>query len=136
MKTTLFLSSTLVLAAACSGPRTNVTERDAYGNYVTTADYQSMDRASFTIAMREGLEDYERRLVDLRQRANELGGDALKEFSDYQEELDEKRVDFENEMERTEATLAENWPDQRERTLDAYYELRDHLDEAFEEVLE
>lgn len=136
MKTTILLSTALVLAAACSSPRSHVSEQDAYGNYVTTSDYHAMDRTSFMSAMQAGLADFERRMDELRERANELGGDALKEFSDYADELAQKKTTFENELQRSEATLVDDWPDQRERTLDAYYDLRDNLSEAYEDVFD
>lgn len=137
MKTIFKLTPLLLLsAAACSSPRTNVTEQDAYGNYVTTSNYQSMDRAEFESAMRAGLENYDQLIADLRLRANELGGDALKEFSDWQEKLDGKRTTFVSELEKGHATLADDWGDQRQRTLDSYNDLRDCLDTAYEEVLE
>jgi hypothetical protein len=136
MKTLYKLTPFLILAAACSSPRTNVTEKDSHGNYVTTSDYQSMDRTEFEASIKAGLKDFDRNLVDLRTRANELGGDALKEFSDWADKLAAKRTTVVSELERGDATLADDWPDQRQRTLDAYDSLREDLDEAFEDVLE
>lgn len=133
------LTCTLVLsllASSCAGPSREVTARDTHGNYATTSDYRAMQRTEFRAAMRAGLADYDERVDMLRDRANKLGGDVLSEFSDWQEDLAEKRVTFVNELERTEAVLAENWPDQREATLESYYEMRECLDEAYEEVLE
>jgi hypothetical protein len=95
-----------------------------------------MERTEFQVAMKSGLQDYERRLTDLRWRANELGGDSLKEFSDWADKLEDKRLEFENELKRSEAALADDWADQRERTVEAYDSLRKALDEAYEEVLE
>ena len=136
MKAALLISSLALITTACSSPRSNVTEQDASGNYVTTSEYQSMERTEFQVAMKAGLQDYERRLTDLRWRANELGGDSLKEFSDWADKLEDQRLEFENELKRSEASLADDWADQRERTVEAYDSLRKMLDEAYEEVLE
>ncbi len=136
MRTLISLPLLLIATAACSSPRTDVTEQDRHGNYVTTSDYQAMERAEFQTAMRAGLADFDSRVTQLRQRANELGGESLEEFSEWAEELKEKRVDFVNHLNQTEAALVGAWPDQREDTLESYNDLRDCLDEAYEEVLE
>jgi TolA-binding protein len=136
MKHLILITSLLALSTACSSPRSNVTEQDAYGNYVTTSDYQSMERTEFQVAMKAGLKDFDARLADLRGRANELGGDSLKEFSDQAEKLDELRTDFVNELEKADASLEDDWAEQREHTVEAYDKLRKGLDHAYDEVLE
>lgn len=122
--------------AACEGPRTQVTQRDAAGNYITTADYEAMERSEFETAMHAGLQDFDERMSKLRERANELGGEPLAEFSDWAEDLEGKRVAFVNELVRTESALVDDWPERRSETLEAYYDLRECLDEAYEDVLE
>jgi hypothetical protein len=136
MKAVILVTPLLILSAACSSPRSNVTEQDSQGNYVTTSEFQSMERTEFQVAMKAGLQDFDKRLTDLRWRANELGGDSLKEFSDWADDLEEKRTEFENELKRSDAALADDWAEQRERTVEAYDSMRKALDEAYEEVLE
>lgn len=126
----------LPLAFACKGPDSNVTVRDEQGNYVTTSDFRSMDRAGFLHAMSAGLADFDQQLDDLRERANTLGGDALQTFAKRSETLQEKREHFVNQIARAEAALEKNWPDRREETLEAYHDLREELDEAYEDTLD
>ena len=126
----------IALAASCSSPRTNVTKQDAQGNYITTSEFNSMEREDFRESMRAGLADFDQRMAQLRKRANELGGDHLSEFADWSTTLEEKRTSFNNELEQTKAVLANDWPDQRAATLECYYDLRECLDEAYNEVLE
>jgi len=135
-KTNYPLIALLVGLAACENTRSQVTQKDAQGNYITTSEYQSQDRAKFETAMREGLADFDQRVDQLRKRANELGGDSLSEFAECSDELQEKRVTFVNELERTKAVLADDWPSQREATLEAFYDMREALADAFDDVLD
>lgn len=132
---TLSLASALALAA-CASTEPNVTLRDAQGNYVTTADYEAMQRTDFMASMHAGLDDFDAQLHDLRGRANELGGDALKQFADCEESLREDRTEFVNQLEIAKNSLDGDWPDERSRTVDQYVDLREHLDSAMKEVLE
>lgn len=126
----------LVGLAACEGPRTHVTKQDAQGNYVTTSDYEVMERTEFKGAMRDGLADFDEGVTQLRDRANELGGESLSDFSEWAEDLQKHRTAFVNQLKRSEAALIDDWPDQRAATLEAYYDMRGCLDEAFDEVLD
>ena len=136
-KNLLPLSLLLIAGTACNNPQEhNVSRQDTEGNYITTSDYESMQRSDFKIAMNAGLRDYDEGVERLRERANTLGGKNLGEFSKHSETLDEKRTRFVNEMQKVEVVLESEWPDQRKRTLKAYYDLRESLNEAYEEVLE
>jgi hypothetical protein len=64
MKTVILITPLLVLSA-CSSPRSNVTEKDNQGNYVTTSEYQSMERTEFQVAMKAGLQDFDKRLTEV-----------------------------------------------------------------------
>lgn len=128
--------STALSVAACGSPRENMTIRDSQGRYITTSEFRSMNRAEFFDAMEAGLEDFEQRVSELRERSNELGGDTLAEFADHEEDLTEARVGFENQLEIAESALAEDWPDERSNTVECYYEMREDLEDAYEDVLE
>lgn len=134
--TGLFAAAALALAPACSSDQPRATDQDPYGNYATTSNFHSMQRAEFEQAIRAGLEDFDRRYRELRTRANELGGDTLDEFADWTDDLEQKRDVVQNELARMDTALDDEWPDRREATLEAYEDLRDCLDEAYEEVFE
>lgn len=136
MRSQLFVSSLLLLTAACSSTEPNVTIQDAQGNYITTSDYEAMQRTEFIDAMNMGLQDFDKRMTDLRSRANELGGEHLSEFAECEEELREARTSFESQLSIAENAMANDWPEERSETVRAYADLREDLDEAFEEVLE
>ena len=141
MKQPLLLAATLTVtgamfAAGCGSPRQNMTLRDAQGDYITTSDYRAMARTEFFDAMDAGLDDFDARMEQLRKRANQLGGETLEEFAECEDDLAEERRDFENQLTIAENALDKDWPDQREETVDAYVELREALEEAYEDVLE
>ena len=122
--------------AACTSTDSSVTTRDAAGNYVTTSDYESMHRDEFFTAMQAGLADFDQRMNALRQRANDLGGESLGEFAQWSEELDARRVDVVNALDKARAALDADWPKRRSEAVKAYTNLRDALGEAYDDVLE
>jgi len=129
------LGSTLVFASCTSSPD-EITMQDAQGNYITTSDFHSMARYEFFDAMEAGLRDFDNQVAELRSRANSLGGEALGEFADCEDELMEKRTDFESQMVIAQNALDEDWADERSETVEAYVDLREALSEAYEEVLD
>ena len=136
MRAQVFVSLLLLTTAACSTTEPNVTIQDAQGNYITTSDYESMQRTEFIDAMKMGLRDFDSRMTDLRTRANELGGEHLSDFAECETELREARTNFESQLSIAENSMAGDWPEERSETVKAYQELREDLDEAFEDVLD
>ena len=124
------------LLGACSSDEPKPTERDAYGNYATTSDYNAMTRAQLVAAMDAGLADVDRRQAELEQRAQTLGKDAIEELRDREPGLIEKRTKLVNELAALKASLDTNWKSHRDDVVDAFDELRESLDKAYEEVLE
>jgi hypothetical protein len=133
-RSTLLAAFGAALLAACTSQEP--TARDAQGNYATTSDYGAMNRTELVAAMDAGLADVDRRKVELEQRAEVLGQNAIEELHDREAELTEKRTKFVNELARLRASLEADYPDRREDVVDAYENLRDELDNAYEEVLE
>jgi hypothetical protein len=135
----LSLPSLLVAAcvlSACKSDPPQVTMRDAQGNFVTTADYEAMDRKEFIQSIEAGLTDFDQQLGELRTRANELGGDSLKEFADCEGDLQEGRTTVVNQLTIARNALDDKWPKERSETVEAYMELRDNLAEAQKDVLD
>lgn len=135
-KTTSNALALLLTLTACSSTPRQVTLRDGDGNYVTTADYEAMDRTDFVSAINAGLADFDEQISDLRQRANKLGGSSLKEFADCEVELREKRTDVINQLTIAESSLNADYPSERSSTVEAYAELREELTEAQKDVLD
>lgn len=136
MKNLILPISLIALTAACASDRQPVVQQDGMGNYITSSEYEAMERTEFMQSMRDGLDDFDQQVESLRSRANDLGGESLSEFADCHETLSEKRREFENQLGIAKNALAENWPDERQETVDAYYGLRESLEEAYEEVLD
>ena|SRR6187549_3365771 len=133
IRCTLALAA-LALLAGC--PSTEPTAQDRYGHYATTSDYRSMDRVQLTAAMDAGLADVDKRRVQLEARAQTLGQDAIDEYHDRESKLSRLRTEFVNELAKLRAALDKDWKDRREDTVDAFEDLRDSLDKAYEEVLD
>ena len=132
---TILLALGAALLGGCSSPP-DPTAHDAQGNFATTSDYNSMNRAELLAAMDAGLADVDRRKLELEQRAETLGPDAIEELHDREPKLSELRTNFVNELARARASLEPEWPERREDVVDAYQDLRKGLDKAYEEVLE
>ena len=124
------------LASACSTPEPRATDRDTEGNYASTSTYKSGQRNEFVTAMRAGLTDFDKRRAELEERATKQGQGAVDELHAYMPDLVEKRTTFVNEIARLEAALDRDWPSHRETTQEAYDDLRDYLDEAYQAVLQ
>ncbi|HEX5011091.1 MAG TPA: hypothetical protein VFY71_11895 [Planctomycetota bacterium] len=134
-RTILLALGAAALVGGCSSPE-HPTARDSQGNYATTSDYDTMSRTELVAAMDAGLADVDRRRVELEQRAETLGPDAIEELHDREPKLAELRTKFVNEMARLKASLEPDWKDRRDDVVDAYDDLRKGLDKAYEEVLE
>lgn len=133
---TILLALGAALLGGCSSPENPPTARDAQGNFATTSDYDSMNRTQLIAAMDAGLVDVDKRRLELEQRAEQLGPDAIEELHDREPKLSELRTNFVNEMARLKASLEPDYDDRREDVVDAYQDLRKGLDKAYEEVLE
>ena len=135
MKTllTIGLGSALLLGGCASE---DITMRDVRGNYATSSQFASESRDEFVAAIDDGLDDYDRRFYELRAMTGSLNEDARDEFTDYAEELESQRSIVKARLARLESALPEEWRDQREDVRDAYVDLRELLDEAFEDVTE
>lgn len=131
----LLFSSLLLVPLSCTSDHPRATARDTSGNYATTSDFRSGHRSEFREAMQAGLRDFDERLRDLSSRANELGGETLEEYRDLEKDLIQEREAFANKLEKMDAALDDQWPEQREEVEAAYEDLRDSLDDAYEEVL-
>ena len=92
----LFLAACALSACQSNEPR--VTLRDSQGNFITTAEFEAMDRDEFILAIEAGLVDFDKQLDELRTRANELGGSSLKEFADCERDLQEERTSTVNQL--------------------------------------
>lgn len=137
--TSPFLAGCVLAACALSGCKSDsprVTLRDSQGNYVTTADFEAMDREEFIKAIDAGLGDFDTQLDELRERANELGGDSLKEFAECEVELQEERTAVENQLTIARSALNDKWPEERAETVEVYMDLREDLTEAQKDVLD
>lgn len=135
-RTIVIALGTAALLAGCSSPEPPPSARDSQGNYATTSDFDTMSRSELVAAMDAGLADVDRRRVELEQRAETLGPDAIEELHDREPKLAELRTKFVNEMARLKASLEPDWKDRRDDVVDAYDDLRKGLDKAYEEVLE
>ena len=133
---TLTLIVGAALLAACTTTDDELTDRDMRGNYKSTSNYKSMSRIELTAAMDAGLADVDKRTAELEARAQTLGQDAIEELHDQLDAVAKNRTDFVNEMARMRAALDEDWTDRREDVVDAFDELRESLDDAYEEVFE
>jgi type IV pilus biogenesis protein CpaD/CtpE len=135
MRTRILLAAAAAaLLAACTSQEP--TARDAEGHYATTSDYSEMNRTELVSAMDAGLVDVDRRRLELEQRAEVLGQDAIDELHDREAELAEARTKFVNELARLRASLDADWKARGEDTVEAFEDLRGELDNAYEEVLE
>lgn len=121
---------------ACRTTDHNTTKQDAGGNYVTTSKYESMQRAEFVDSIEAGLRDYDNLFAKLRTRANELGGDALKEFANCESKLAEQRTAVVNQLAIAKSSLNDSWPKERAKTVEEYEELREDFAEAEKDVLD
>ncbi|MEZ5964544.1 MAG: hypothetical protein R3F56_11915 [Planctomycetota bacterium] len=131
----LVFAGASVLVVACTSTEPRATARDSFGNYATTANYKSMQRAEFTTAIRAGLSDFDVRKQELETRASKLGQEVINRLHEQLPRLEEQRTNLVNEMARLDAALDKDWPDRREDTQAAYDELRSSLDAAYAEVL-
>lgn len=135
-RTILCALGAAALLGGCSSADEKPTARDAHGNYATTSDYDTMSKTELVSAMDAGLIDVDRRKLELEQRAEQLGPDAIKELHDREPKLSELRTNFVNQMARLKASLEPDWKDRRDDVVDAYADLRKGLDKAYKEVLE
>jgi len=124
------------VVSACKSEPTPVTLRDSQGNFVTTADYESMDRAEFIRSIEAGLADFDQQLGELRTRANELGGESLKEFAECEGDLRDERTAVVNQLTIARNALDDKWPEERSETVDVYMDLREDLADAQKDVLD
>lgn len=136
MKIPFALLALAALATGCASDANDSMRTDKHGNYASTSQYQAMDRATFSASMQAGLRDFDLRLASLKTQAEALGPDAVEEYHSFLDSLMEARREFAATMQRHDALLASDWDDQREDVAEMYGELRDDLDQAFEEVLE
>jgi len=136
LKTTIILALPLLVLSACKSPQQQVTLQDPQGNYVTTADFHAMQRTDFVAAIKAGVADYDGQMKALRTRANELGGDSLREFADCESKLLKRRTDVVNQLSIAENALESAWPKERAKTVDTYMELREEFTEAQKDVLD
>ena len=134
----IFKATLPILAAIACTACTSSSSEYPYG----TSDpehlgaLESMMREDFLLAMEANLQDFDTRYVQLQQRANELGGEPLEEFADYSDDLQSARDDFRNQLQKAESAMSEDWEDQREETIAEYREMRELLDNAYENILE
>lgn len=137
--TSPFLAGCVLAAcalSACKSDPPRVTLKDSQGNFVTTADFEAMDREEFIEAIEAGLSDFDTQLNELRTRANELGGDSLKEFAECESELQKERTALVNQLAIARNALNDKWPAERAETVDVYTSLREDLAEAQKDVLD
>jgi hypothetical protein len=133
------LPSLLLIAcalSACKNDPQPVTLRDSQGNFVTTADYEAMDREQFIAAIDAGLADVDKQMGELRTRANELGGDSLKQFAECETALREDRTEVVNQLTIARNALDDKWAKERAATVETYMDLRENLAEAQKDVLD
>lgn len=136
MKSTLALLALAAVATACSHDAERVQHRDIQGNYASTAKYNAMERDEFNAAMVAGLADFDARLESMKKEAVALGPDAVDEYQDAVEDLLLERKAFAAEFERHRAMMSDDWRSNREDVAEQYVELRENLDQAYEEVVE
>jgi len=136
MKLALGLITVTLLGAGCTSDAERIRHVDVHGSYPTTADYNAMHRADFANAMNKGLIDFDQRLAMLSSQATALGPDALEEYHDALDGLLEQRRLFVAEIERHRAMLDVEWAERREEVAEMYIELREALDEVFEDVID
>jgi hypothetical protein len=139
--TTALALGTLTLAAAllpaCTTAASHYTQRDPHGNYATSSDFNSMDRAEFMAAMHAGLRDFDARMTSLELKAQTLGSDALEEYEGDANDLQDARRLLDAELTRLDAILEQDdWEDLRDDIIDDYEDMREMLDDTFDEVLE
>lgn len=136
MKIHLGLIALSALAAGCASDAKDAMRKDSRGNYASTAKYNAMERDEFEAAMRSGLRDFDERLGSLKREAEALGPDALEEYHDSLDGLMESRREFAAEIERHDSMLAADWPGNREHVAEMYVELREDLDDSYEDVVD
>jgi hypothetical protein len=136
MKITFGLIVLAALMAGCASDANTSMRKDSRGNYASTSDYNSMQRGDFAAAMQDGLVDFDVRLASLKTQAEALGPDAVEEYHGCLDGLMEDRRLFVAEVNRHHSMLDADWRDHREDVAEMYVELRESLDEAYEEVLE
>ncbi len=134
------LLTSCILAAfalsACKSDPPRVTMKDSQGNFVTTAEFEAMDREEFIESIEAGLSDVDTQMTQLRTRANELGGKSLKEFAECEGELQKQRTTVVNQLAIARNSLNDKWPKERAETVEVYMELREDLAEAQKDVLD
>ena len=123
-------------AAACVSDADRVEHRDMKGNYASTAKYNAMERDEFNAAMEAGLRDFDQRLESMKTEAAALGPDAVDEYHDALNGLMEDRREFVAEFDRHRSMLEDDWRDHREDVAELYVDMRDDLDDAYEQVVE
>ncbi len=136
MKTTLCLIALGALMSGCSSESHEGVRKDVHGNYATIAQFNAMERDDFTAAMQAGMREFDQRLVSLQAQAEALGPDAMEEYADDLEDLTAQRRAFEAEVEKHDAMLGGEWRDHREDVAEQSIELRESLDDAFEDVVD
>lgn len=136
MKTIFGLLALAALATGCASDANQAIRQDIHGHYASTASFDAMDRDDFTASMLAGMRDFDARLASLKTQAEALGPDAVEEYHGCLDALMEQRREFAAEVERHRSLLADDWQDQREDVAEMYIDLRDELDDAYEEVLE
>ena len=104
--------------------------------FISTAQYNAMERDEFQAAMQAGLRDFDVRMASLEAQAEKLGPDAMDEYFGDLEQLKEERRQFAAEFEKHNAMLADEWRDHREDVAEQYVELRESLDDTYDEVVE
>ncbi|HTE06323.1 MAG TPA: hypothetical protein VK824_09020 [Planctomycetota bacterium] len=136
MKTTLGLIALATLMTACASDANKEMKKDVAGNYASTSKYNAMEREEFTAAMEAGMRDFDARLASLKVEAEKLGPDAVEEYHGCLDELMEKRRVFAAEVEKHRSMLADDWRKRREHVAETYIDLRESLDEAYDEVVD
>jgi hypothetical protein len=124
------------LAAACSSEAKKAVHQDTRGNYATTSNFNAMERTDFTKAMHDGLNDFDMQLKQLELQATKLGPDSLEEYHERIDKLQAQRREFAAELAAHDAMLADEWRKHRENVADHYVDLREELDETYDEVIE
>jgi broad specificity phosphatase PhoE len=137
MMFTLLAATTLsVLAGGCHSDSAALARRYMSGNFASTSDYDAMGRAKFTAAIKSGIRDFDEQLQSMEREAEALGPDAREEFYGDLEQLRDQRAEFAAEFERLSSMLDEDWRDHKETVAEMYMDLREALDDTFDEVVE
>jgi len=136
MKTTLGLIVLASFATACASDANKEMKKDVAGHYATTSQYNAMERDEFNAAMDAGLRDFDSRLDALKVQAEKLGPDAVEEYHSHLDELAAKRREFGAEVEKHKTMLADDWRKEREDVAEDYVDLRQCLDDAYEDVID